>query len=378
MGGELRETRPRWRTHLATCLAAVVALAFLGVLNLPGQLVVTTNQTKYGGGLYGQRFQHGWPRVYLERERSLALTGPTPDPTQRELWLPSAAFIQVRWSALIANILIALVIALCLAALVEWRARATRRLCQVSLAELLILMAVVGPICGWIHYQRQAWRREQAALDKLANARFETTLGGPTWLRLLVGARWFAWLDRVNDLSSRDANMAAISQFGRLKTLRLSGEVPEGDLALMGRCHGLESLVLTGYDPQTAPGERTRRMRALFEGVSRIRTLRHLEVPYACVDNECLLPLGSLSRLTSLDLSGADLDDAGLEQIGRLRGLESLDLSWAAIDGSGLHHLQGLTQLKWLAILQKGVPPDSFVQAVSELQRARPKAVIRY
>jgi hypothetical protein len=239
-------------------------------------------------------------------------------------------------------------------------------------------MSIVGPVCGWFHYQRLAWRREQAALTKLENAQFETTLGGPTWLRLMAGDRWFSWLDRVNELSSHHANMAAISEFGRLTTLRLGGEVPAGDLALMARCRALESLVLTGYDPQTLPGERTGRMRALFQGVSRIRTLRHLEVPYAHVDNECLRPLEGLRQLTSLDLSGADIDDAGLEQIGRLRNLESLDLSWAALDGSGLRHLQGLSRLKWLSILQKGSPPDAFVEAVAQLQKSLPKTSINY
>lgn len=373
-----RSDRRLGRPHAVSCLAAGAALALLVLLNLPGQLVVSTNQSKYGGGLEGQRLQHGWPRVYLEYERTPSVVGSTPDLTQREIWWPSGVWMHVRWSVVTTNILVALGIASVVAALVEWRIRSTRRIWQVSLAELLLLMSVVGPICGWVHYQRLAWRREQAALTKLDNAQFETMLGGPTWLRLLVGDRWFSWLDRVNELSSHHANMTAISEFGRLTTLRLSGVVPAGDLALMARCRALESLVLTGYDPQTLPDERTGRMRALFHGVSRIRTLRRLEVPYAYVDNECLRPLESLQQLTSLDLSGADIDDAGLEQIGRLRNLESLDLSWAALNGSGLHHLQKLSRLKRLSILQKGSPPDVFVEAVARLQRALPNTAIQY
>ena len=146
----------------------------------------------------------------------------------------------------------------------------------------------------------------------------------------------------------------------------------------MGRCRSLESLVLTGYDPQTAPREQGQRMRELFEAISQIRTLRHLEIPYAYIDNECLTPLAGLQRLTSLDLTGADLDDAALEPIGRLSQLESLDLSWAALDGSGLEHLERLPRLTSVRILQKGVPPESFLQGVAKLQRARPSLVIGF
>jgi hypothetical protein len=245
--------------------------------------------------------------------------------SQLDVWLPRGRHRQIHWAALGFDGLVALAIVAAVAAVVELRTRSTRRLRQISLLELLLLVAAVGPLCGWIHYQRQAWLREQQAIEKLERAQFETQLGGPTWLRLLVGDRPFAWLDRVTGLSVRGVEVDAMLPFTRLRDLRLEGRVPSGDLSRLPELQSLESLAVRVHDPASTRQAAHERMKSLVQAISQLRSLRALEIRYAPIDNDCLEPLAKLSRLTTLDLTGADIDDAGLEQLSRFtpRGPES-------------------------------------------------------
>jgi hypothetical protein len=84
--------------------------------------------------------------------------------------------------------------------------------------------------------------------------------------------------------------------------------------------------------------------------------------------------VSKLSRLHSLDLSGAPITDAGLEHLKALSRLDFLVLLNTAVTDSGLTHLEKLTSLRYVYLNQTAVT----AQGVQRLQRALPKANISH
>lgn len=78
--------------------------------------------------------------------------------------------------------------------------------------------------------------------------------------------------------------------------------------------------------------------------------LQVLELALTGLTNTALPPLGTLTGLRELNLSGNDITDTGLVHLAALIGLGRLDLSRCYIGGDGLAKLAGLAGLEHLAL----------------------------
>ncbi|MDG3004458.1 leucine-rich repeat domain-containing protein [Paludisphaera mucosa] len=82
--------------------------------------------------------------------------------------------------------------------------------------------------------------------------------------------------------------------------------------------------------------------------IGRLTRLRRLDLSGSGVTDAGLAALEGLQRLGYLELGGTDIGDAGLMHVGRLAALEELYLNGTKVGDAGLAHLKGLGELRTL------------------------------
>jgi hypothetical protein len=191
-------------TYLFT--AAVALLLFLS--NVPGQIVAAPSGDQFPDaeinnysfprtGRFG-RLEHGWPFTYLWRS-PIAINdfvGPGWRPVS--LWNLSSDAIAFRWTPLIADLAIAAALIVFARVGFQFWRRRRAQLWRFSLAELMIVVALIGAGAASINSQRSAHRREARAIESLEGAHYmKAQPASPSWLRAAIGEAPLSEFDRI-------------------------------------------------------------------------------------------------------------------------------------------------------------------------------------
>lgn len=195
-----------------------------------------------------------------------------------------------------------------------------RRWFQFSLRTLMIFTLICAIPCAWLGRKIERKRNERDAvavilkLGGIVMYEYQTMPGapprqppGPTWLRSLLGEKFFSEVDFV--------------------ALQHLSEPKPDRRAELNQIYGTN---LNGKNVAEAAMER-------LEGLTR---LHHLYLTNSEVSDGDLVGLEELTELQTLDLSGTKITDAGLNHLKRLTQLDTLWLSQQIITDAGVAELQ--------------------------------------
>jgi len=331
--------RPWFRLHRSTYAVLVVLVIVVTLLNVPGQLVVSPQFYSDGAkcgylSVPWEYFDHGWPLVYLRRDAE-CLTIPSSflvgQVAWRSIWSLTRDVEEFDGFCLTIDFVVAsIVLALGVAIYETWRRR--RKLLQLHLIDLFLLITVAAGVLAWLSTEAREYRKEQQSLAKLEHETYlYTEPGGPTWVRKLIGERPFRIFDRVVDMGEGIDGIA-----GSFRHLKRLTSAPAGDLSCLGQLPRLEAI----------------------------------ELAREAIDDSQLVHLRHCGRLKGLNLYGVDVTDEGIVHLASVPTLQYLELTRTQISDDGLAHLAGLPELRVLCLLATGITDDglSHLEALGSLE----------
>jgi len=372
--------------HPSTIVFLLFVVVILLLLNIPGQIVVGPDI--FVDGKYGPHFpayehyEHGWPVTYMSRE-PMMLSGPRY--VRLSLWQLFKGVEQFSVAALLADVATALAALFAGSLLFEaWRRRRTRLL-QFSLSELVVFVSLVALVCSILAMYRSRHHGELDALQSIAKTETEGVewgipvheraawqLGGPSWLREIVGGRPFHIFDRVVGIYVTGNELEHAVKLRNLKVICIFGSVSNRQLRLLEQCRQLEALDMhfarvehegpelideNGYVIEPCfqlPLLPNLRGINLYdtafrgEGLENLRSVENLDLSDDYIDDEGLSAIGGLPHLRVLSLAGTEVTNAGLRHLSSLGQLQELWLGFTSIGDEGVGHLAGLRELRSL------------------------------
>lgn len=387
------------RIHRSTWIVLAIVAAALVLANVPGHRRLTTDATismfqpAFSNSLV-ERFEHGWPWVYLQRETSTYSCG-FPDPVSA--WHLGQPVRWFHWPAFAANLLVVGVVCAVVATLWERRCR-RRKLWQISILDGLAITTFIAAICGYAMFQFDAARREAAALRIVRQSQY-TGFGStassvrsedvwPSAFTELAFETPPAALTRVAEVYVSDAkHLQYLPEFRQLQLVRISPDVTTADLQPLAACKSLRVLCFTDYSglggglmgayyddlddlpasqPLEIPAFRQLEQFSISKpnyhgaGLEHFKNLTMLNLANCSIDDEDMSRIGAMSNLVYLDLSGTRVTDAGLAQLAQLQRLEHLYLPAQTTD-AGVRHLAGLNRLHKLNLIKSQVTDETLV-----------------
>jgi internalin A len=387
--------------HLSTWFVIAAATVVVLLANVPGEMSWRFHDPLRLGRTMPV-IEHGFPLTYARRDVVGSVS------TVSAPWRMSDNLVWTSWFNLsVDGVAGAAAIVAAGWAFERWRRRRTR-LWQFSLAECLLMMALIAGGSAW-------WASERRHHDKLCNlaAGFGARSPGissrlPFWLRMLVGddrlsalkvsrANWLALDLHVDDaqfrrlrelvqvspetvevqemVASGPGTGERLKQLPRLRWLQIS-DYDEAVLSALGTLRELEFLDvmfpahgsvypagMSALAKLNAPNLRALTIDADLppnDGtLAAVEPLRRLEA--LCFDdrgmydagqpritNAGLASLARLPHLRSLSLPRSLIDDEGARQLARFPNLESLALSHTAVGDAGVEELAAITGLVYL------------------------------
>lgn len=296
---------------------------------------------------------------------------------------------------LVADLVVAMVIALGIGFYFEGRVRKLGSVWRFGLIELALCILLISIVLAWYTSARREHLREQKGLTMLTGHSVMAELvevqpGGPTTLRLLAAHNYWEDFDRVVCAHAFDIDAQAAPHWRSLRNLRgLSsfGNAPE-DVSLLNGFTMLNALHISilnhtgGYVvPENGPFERAEippltQLRGLFlspsgtvpVGLSRLINLEVLDLDGVPVMDETIVEVAELTKLRELSLAKSSIsvlsvDDDSLSHLSQLAAIEELRLGGCHIKGHGLKHLRSLPRLARLDLSDTAINDN----AVEEL-----------
>jgi len=227
------------------------------------------------------------------------------------------------------------------------KSRRIRRLFQIRIRTLLILIALIAILCHWTISQTRRVRVQEDLAALEANFAIEITYDwqeisglakplngprGPKWIRDLTGHQFFQRVVAV-DASASPQCIICIPVVGSDTTDTPS--VPPSDNVMV--------------DPEDYwTSSDYAREEYLLTRVGQLKTIRRLDLSGCIFDEEILGHLEGLSRLEELNLGETAITGEGLRFLSRMNRLRSLDIGNSLVSDAALHHLRCLTALEEL------------------------------
>ena len=148
--------------HRSAIFVFVLSLLLFVLANFPGQRRVTKFIPWHRCIEIEEELQHGWPFVYSHREFEEFFLPPLAQ--HSNIWTPWSSVTEFSASALFVNVVVALILAGVVASFFQFR---QRRILQIRLADLLIVMAILAAVFAWGNKIYVSDNRELRAIEQL-------------------------------------------------------------------------------------------------------------------------------------------------------------------------------------------------------------------
>jgi hypothetical protein len=427
------QRRQFYRLHASTWVLLAPIVALLVVLIVPAE--IETGGTDYN-------FDHGWPWRYLRRVvttelsvdklRDKVLAAAQPDelppgtPSRdvasamynshypngypgwcwRSAWVGSVEKYDWNPTAIVGDIVVAGLMLVSVAALLEWRRRRHARAWQFSLGELGLAIACLAAALGWWNVHARHAQREVAFQEYLFDAYGTRKTQGvsytklpPSWYRRLVGPGHMEPFSRATELFFPDwkfdhfraefpplpfvtsvvvnkvSNAQSLADWltqlpslefvgitvanaADLEILCKSGELVELEISF-GHKQGVIDAALAHlrHSPKLNSIDLSRSLITddAVRYLVQLPNLKYLDLSETKITDEGVKQLCSLTNLKSLELRSTEITDEALRHVARMKGLEWLSFDSPSITADGLAHLSSLQNLFWLDIPLRNV-----------------------
>ena len=244
-----------------------------------------------------------------------------------------------------------------------------------SIGLCLLLLAVRFALPIW---QRAAFLNE---IERIGG-NFNSSKGGPPWLRNLLGDYGMRGFDEVwslslpgkirpedmllgvDDAPQVGAPTAKIENGLLTRTLLFPGLIA---IHLDGTTFDNQGIAVLGTLPKLGP-------LYLFDsnlddeglsGISNSKSILHLFAGYTRVTDASLSRLRQMTQLEYLGLRGDDITDAGLASLSSLINLTDLNLSETHITDAGLRHLAAARKLQRVDLFDTAVSEAGVLEFVA-------------
>jgi hypothetical protein len=340
-----------------------------------------------------ERFERGWPWVFLDTFEHLA-SGSSPPQTGPTTFFP--------W-ALAADLAVALVVLLIVAMWLRRRLRRPRPW-QLSLRAALIAVAVIACASGWLAREYRLWQREQQSIEALSRWKMRKAFAGPHWLLRFRSREKLEMFHRVVEamtpvLRRTEAGLVGLSDddlrsfttalpsFPRLRTVEVADTMPAG-FDEFDQWTAIERLIVSGIlatDDVLRRVSRMPRLKSLnlymaeevtnegFAHLANLKRLEELNLDSTSVTDRGIAALARLPRLRALSATGTALSDASIPSLCQIQSLEKLEIYGTHITDAGARRLAELPKLKELWL-----PFNSVSEKTAESLREQIAWVLRY
>lgn len=161
----------------------------------------------------------------------------------------------------------------------------------------------------------------------------------------------------------------ASARLGPIRRASRPQILTDADFAALGHLPHLIRLMIIADLDITAEGVKNLRRLTRLERLTLDNTSGRVK---GGITDDTLGFIGSLPRLTSLDLEGHPITDAGIARVRWPAGLVHLDLSGTKVTDTGLATLKQLTSLKQLVVMDCRVTSAG----IADFQRALPQCTV--
>jgi hypothetical protein len=340
----------------------LLLFAALALFNLCGHTVVevdiaTGANRKSNSGFLEQSVtaQAGWPLAFLS--------------LSRDRYWPLAHLDEgVRWAsvgAIVADAVVAAVLAAIGAVLIAQRFRSRRRWWQFGLFDLVALMTLAAAMLGWWYLPAERNRQERAIcseLDPVPHRTFPYPSDSPTkifyqpgsadWIRSFVGEQLLPDTSYIVGVDCHGRDCRHVARFSRLRVARFHGSVTDEELNLLAQLPELEALDIAEVAIRKDRGRWIDPPNVKHDYNLRLPQLKRLKASDNVLQGS---DLANLIGLEELYLDGCLLDDASLSVISRLPELRVLDLSNTKLNDAGLVSLAGSEHLEQIYVFGTSV-----------------------
>ena len=337
----------RVRQAITYSLAIVLGSALV-VGNMAGQQVVRPNLSTIGK--YGphfepeERFEHGFPFTYLWRGGSLPAVGRS----SAACWDIGRDVTRFDSFRLLTNFVIGFAALAVTAIACNKGLQRKKRLVQLSAAELLLCVGLVACLAGFYAHARSDYIRELRILQAMtasssSDGEFSHdivwNLGGPTWLRRLIGDTPFRVFDRVVSVDSVGEQLEYVVGLREVRAVRITGTVSNSQLKLLEQMPHLETLDLS-FVTLDEESEIIDENGVVFEPylcLPKMPTLRGVNLHDIAFRGDGLEVIPSVEVL---DLTDTDVGDGSVSALANLERLKQLLISGTKISDDGSMHLR--------------------------------------
>lgn len=298
--------RPWYRLHRRTQVVLLLVLAWMTLVNVPGEMKLQDRQV-----------YHGWPYFYFHHE-----------PGPRASYWSFAGLTGLAdfdWAAIARNVIVAICIAGLVACACELWIRRYGRFFRFSLSSLFIGTALIAILLAIVIQDLQHCLRQQRALDSFAAYARVSVRREPRdfdWFRSLFGQHMPGRVVHLN-LSARFAGPTTPPDLTALSDLRSVD---------------LENIPLT--------------LDCVYQ-LSQMRNLKRLQVQVSQIQGSrlnVLQALASVPALQLLVLRGNHFGDDDLAALASAQQLSEITVISNRITGEALQHLERLESLQFLMI----------------------------
>ncbi len=217
-----------------------------------------------------------------------------------------------------------------------------RRWFQFGLGRMLLVVTIlcIGP-GGYVAYEQQEARRQDAAVASLNNLRGTQAYIRAHWLR--------KWIDGP--------------EAGYVVGLAiLSPQATDSELAPMA---ALSELVWVDIN-DTQAGD------ASLAHLAGLKKLQRMRIEETSVTDAGMVYLAGLSELHTLNLSRTKITDVGVARLAALTKMATLDLSRTEISDASVDHLARMKKLERLDVRKTQITTEGVIK----LQKALPNCMI--
>jgi Leucine Rich Repeat (LRR) protein len=365
-------------------VATAVVLFFA---NVPGQEVLHPDihdMGKYGPHWEGctPYYEHGWPCMYLKREKYPSLNLAATLRGDRSPWDFGTSGERIHWTAVVVNGMVAGAMLSAIFVVTQVWSRRRDSKWQFRLVDLFAGVAILSAGLAWYAWNRQEHIREmqmiqslrrvaervrsQSIPDQELHLEFELQPGGPTFIHRFLPDAPFRVFDRVVQCDFLSEAPEFATQFRNLRVFRthiITGEIGEH----LSKIRNLEAI---DFCFANVVADNDERQASFWNEFPALPQLRCINLHYTGSD-ACTTWLARCANLERITLTDCDISDAGAANLAQLKRLKILDISGQGFTEKGCRLLSTLPELEelWLESPDAGDGAMKYLSQMRSLKK---------